>query len=110
MRLESRLVSLRIECLAEGRRGAAVAGSYSELAARYGGSLLCDEVTLIQNRAGYDPLGVQGRLVQTHLEFSEWRYWTNVLSVSLAIIFAIPWFWYFALERIAEIRQAISGK
>lgn len=37
-------------------------------------------------------------------------YWTSRLALGAFTVLALPWFWYFLLRRIAELRGAILGK
>ena len=94
----------------EGEREAAIPGSYSALAAQYGGKSLCNPIALQQREAASTPPGAQGHLVQAHRELEAWRPWPNLIGGLVALSFALPWFWYFVLRRVGELRHAVIGK
>lgn len=109
-RLQSQLDELRIVCTAEGEKEAKVPGSYSALAAQYGGKLLCDPEELSRSNDRSELRGVQGQLVRTQRELLDSEQWPIFVGITIALLMSVPWTWYFILRRLKEIREAILVK
>ena len=70
----------------------------------------CEADLLAEYVANHDLAGIQGELgsAQRALDFTrDWPLW---LGAALAAVLGLPWFWYFLLKRIKELRQALIGE
>lgn len=54
--------------------------------------------------------GVHAEILNTHRKAEASKRWPVIGALIVAGLGAIPWFWYFLLRRIAELRLAISGR
>jgi hypothetical protein len=96
------------------QQAAAAKAANSPLA---GFSLVCDPVYL-KNDVDTAPAGAQKDLgaAQLVLETAIARtngpsiLWPYALAAMIGVFSAVPWFWYFLLRRLAELRQAVLGR
>lgn len=109
-RLQAKLEELRTACIAEDEKEAKVPGSYTALAAQFGGKTLCNPVELSLSSNSNELRGLQEQLVTTQRALVDSRQWPIFLGTAIALFLAIPWTWYFLLRRLREIREAITGK
>lgn len=73
-------------------------------------SAYCEADLLAVYVANHALPGVQGELgnAQRALDFT--RYWSLGLGAAIAAVLGLPWFWYFLLKRVKELRQALIGE
>lgn len=73
-------------------------------------SAYCEADLLAEYVADHALPGVQGELgsAQRALDFT--RYWPLGLAAAIAAVLGLPWFWYFLLKRVKELRQALIGE
>ena len=108
--LQARVEMLHAQCIAEGEKQATVPGSYSALAAEYGGKLACDPMELVNSTGANNTSGTQGQLVAAQRKALDSTQWPSFLGTAIACFLAIPSAWYFLLRRLKEIREALSGQ
>jgi len=106
-RLERRVEELQKVCVAEQQTEAKNQGTFSALTSIFTAKPTCDPVELAKS-SGY--VGVQGQLAAAEQELIRWDNWAPIAAISLAIVGSLPWWWYFLLRRIRELREAITGK
>jgi hypothetical protein len=106
-RLERRVQELHTACVAEGEAEAQRPGTFSALANAFRGKLQCDPVELAKFG---DHVGIQGQLAVAQLDVWRWSDWPFIACVAILFGCTLPWFWYFVLRRIRELREAITGK
>lgn len=64
----------------------------------------------LQAVSNLGPNGMQGRIVNTYERSIHSRVWSLIAATCIAVVLALPWFWYFLLRRVRELFAAISGK
>ena len=102
-RLESKLRDLEAACIEEGKR--------ETLAKTFGGVLVCDAKSLVRlDREPDLSKGIQSLIVSAQRDVSISGKWYVEVAAAILILTGIPWAWYFALRRIRELRDAISGE
>jgi hypothetical protein len=104
-RLEWKIEKLSAACVAEGERHR----NTPELDIIF----LCDAETLAETFAKdttHIPPGIQGELASARLALDSSRRWPFLLAMAIAGVLAVPWCWYFLLNRIRELREALIGK
>ncbi len=70
--------------------------------------LMCDPRELDK---GVDlPAGIQGQIVLAQREVDGGWGEEGLIAILVLLVGAIPWGWYFLLERIREMRQAALGR
>jgi hypothetical protein len=68
--------------------------------------LICD----VGELQGPKFVGLQATMVSAHRATLGSSQWPVPLALILLSVGSVPWFWYFLLRRIAELRSAIGGK
>ena len=53
---------------------------------------------------------IQARIIQAQKEVNDSKKWPYAIAAAIFIFSLLPWFWYFLLRRIKELRNAIMGK
>jgi hypothetical protein len=103
-RLEQNVEELVNKCLSERQRESKAPGTPGA----FGGILVCEP----QDLAKGDHLapGVQGELARAQRLLNARSNWLYFLGASIAAVLALPWGWYFLLNRIKELREAVIGK
>jgi hypothetical protein len=112
---QARVKELEADCKAESTQQAAAAKAANSPLAGF--SLVCDPVYL-KNDVDTAPAGAQKDLgaAQLVLETAIARtngpsiLWPYALAAMIGVFSAVPWFWYFLLRRLAELRQAVLGR
>jgi hypothetical protein len=105
-RLEWKIEKLSAACVAEGERDR---NTPDAPAWKRDIILLCDAETLAKDTTHIPP-GIQGELVSARLALDSSRRWPFLLAMAIAGVLAVPWCWYFLLNRIRELREALIGK
>lgn len=59
---------------------------------------------------GNSLVGVQARIVETHVLSQAWLHRSRLAGALIFCVLALPYFWYFLLRRISELRRAIVGR
>jgi hypothetical protein len=122
-RLERRVESLTAACIAEDTAMRAKASASTEARSftfeelQRGGwekiGIGCDPKTLVELGSRVEPVDVQRDLVDAQQALdtarANRRDWL-ILGIAIAVILGLPWLWYFLLDRIKELRHAITGK
>lgn len=96
--LQSQLHELEVKCVEEGHREFPAKESAGHFVPT------CDAASLALLD---DLIGIQAEI---HAKFNQRRHsqgWPFLVSAVVALISGIPWFWYFLLRRIRELREAI---
>lgn len=102
-RLEANLRNLQTECIEEGKK--------ETLAKSFGGILICDPMDLYLSESSKNPhVGIQAKVVAAQKDVFGSEKWFLPVAIVLLVMSALPWFWYFLLRRIRELRDAILGK
>lgn len=74
---------------------------------RFGGTLICAPNELIKIRSNSMQKGVQKKIVEAHQSIgNNWDFFC-MIALILAGISAIPYAWYFFLQRLRELRDAL---
>ena len=102
LHLERRVDNLSAQCQSQSRQE-----RESPNPPAWGGILVCDPNTLIKPQDQESPPGVQGQIIATQQSLERARRWPLPVGFAIAVIFALPWAWYFLLNRIREFRNAI---
>jgi hypothetical protein len=55
-------------------------------------------------------VGIQGEIISVQRQLDWWDHWLQLLGLAIAVGLALPWCWYFLLNRIRELRDATIGK
>lgn len=102
-RLKANLRNLKTECVEEGKK--------ETLAKSWPGVLVCDPMELyLSDSSKTLAVGVQAKIVAAQKDVLESQDWFLPVAIALLAISALPWFWYFLLRRIRELRDAILEK
>ncbi len=102
-RLETNLRNLQTECTEEGKK--------ETLAKSFGGVLICDPMDLYLSESSKNlHVGIQAKVVAAQKDVLRSEDWVLPVAIALLAISALPWFWYFLLRRIRELRDAILRK
>lgn len=104
-RLERKIENLSAACVAEGQRDR----NTPDAPAWKRDSMVCDPKDLAKNTAHIPP-GIQGELVRAQLALDLSRNWPLLLAVAIASALSLPWCWYFLLNRVKELREALIGR
>jgi hypothetical protein len=100
-RIERKVAQIHAACVKKGK----APDEFSKL----GAELLCDPKELARSTDN-DPPGVQGELARAQRQLFRWQEWPTRVGLLIALLCAIPWAWYFVLDRIREFREAIIGR
>lgn len=77
----------------------------------FGDAPVCDPLELYVNRSTDNPVfGIQGNIVSAQESIWNSEYWAAVVPFSILIFSLLPWLWYFLLQRIRELSNAVMGK
>jgi len=106
-RLERRVEELQKECVAQTESEAKKQGTLSALANIFSGKATCDPVELARSD-GYS--GIQGQLAAAQRDALRWGNSVQISAIAIPLLCSLPWWWYFLLRRIRELREAIAGK
>lgn len=105
--LEHRVAALTAACLDESKRGATTATPEHPWAAD---PLVCDADDLLRTAEKTSLVGVQAKLAEAQRQRNNYPKWPFSVAIFIAVACAIPWFWYFLLGRLREVRDVIAGK
>ena len=72
--------------------------------------LVCDPVDLRRSTSDSPAVGIQAQIVSASSAAGTYFDVSLYLAALIAIVFAIPFAWYFLLRRIRELGDAIRGK
>ena len=73
----------------------------------WGGVLVCDAPTLVQLEGQHAHPGIQGEIVAAHQKLVRAKQWPVPIGLAIAVALTLPWAWYFLLNRIRELRNAV---
>lgn len=74
-------------------------------------SFICDPKLLDRTETGHRlPSGVQGEIIRAKGHIYSPSDTVMLLGIGLALVFSLPFFWYFLLRRIKELRDVLVGK
>lgn len=96
--LSKNLRDLEAECVREGKENPPD---------RFPGILVCDAESLSNLESG---VGIQAGIVEAKQSLTAFTGLPLVIAFSIAILFALPFAWYFLLQRVRELKEAIVGK
>jgi hypothetical protein len=71
------------------------------------GPSLCDPAMIYARGTG--AYGIQGEIQTAYLDSKIFMSGFPIAAGSIALLFAVPWLWYFFLRRLAELRRAGRG-
>ena len=74
-----------------------------------GGSTPCDPGELAKG-VYEDARGLQADVRQAQMALLRWQRWPSRIAILGFGLLAVPWTWYFLLQRIRELREAIIGR
>ncbi len=75
----------------------------------FGGLMVCDLPTLQLGRRS-DLVGVQAEIVNADRNVSFYFELGTVLALVVLALSTVPFGWYFLLDRLREVRDALTGK
>jgi hypothetical protein len=101
--LQSNLGSLVTECHVEGVK---VKELNTDGTSMQKDRLVCDPRTLV--RLG-DSVGIQAQIIEAQKELTSYTLLTQLGALFVFAIGAAPLLWYFLLQRIRELREAVVG-
>jgi hypothetical protein len=102
--LESKLHTLESECVHDKSKEEE---KQNELDFSRYGTLVCDAEKLSNMR---ELKGIQAQIVQIQNDILLSKKWPYSIGVLVLLFSAIPWSWYFLLQRIRELRDIIAVK
>lgn len=98
--LGSKVSRLEAQCIEESKRGSPAAAFGKNDA------LVCDRDTLAELP---ESVGIQAEIVAAHRKAKHHDDWYYGLAIGVLIFSSLPYLWYFLLQRIRELRNAIMG-
>lgn len=77
----------------------------------FGDQPICDPYELYLGNGYENPSsGIQGQIVSTQEKLFDRNEWAEGVPFGVLIISLVPWFWYFLLQRVKELSNAIRGE
>jgi hypothetical protein len=106
-RLEQKVLQLQRTCVAENQAEENKQGPWSALTGIFTTKATCDPGELAGSN---DSTGIRGDLAAAERDRQGWVSRASWSALAIAVLSSVPWFWYFFLRRIRELREAIVGK